>query len=250
MVSDPYIVDLDSHDYRGEIGDHDYKTAVVRAISDTKWIKDFMAMDDEAYKSDMKTQRNNRGERSAQITLTATDVLGNRESAVCNVTVKFVTDDKTTLYSSSGSGGGSGSGSSSTSGSVEKKLSSETGTWVQREENKWSYYKDGMKYADQWAYIHNPYAAEKEHQEDWFRFDEDGMMCTGWYQEEDGGWYYLHDEKDGKQGYMYTGWHVIDGKWYCFGPDGRMYYSTLTPDGYFVDASGAWIVDGEIQHVN
>ena len=250
MVSDPYIVDLDSHDYRGEIGDHDYKTAVVRAISDTKWIKDLMAMDDEAYKSDVKTQRNNSGERSVQITLTATDVLGNRESAVCNVTVKFVTDDKTTLYSSSGSGGGSGSGSSSTSGSVEKKLSSKIGTWVQREENKWSYYKDGMKYADQWAYIHNPYAAEKEHQEDWFRFDEDGMMCTGWYQEEDGGWYYLHDEKDGKQGYMYTGWHVIDGKWYCFGPDGRMYYSTLTPDGYFVDASGAWIVDGEIQHVN
>ncbi len=249
-VSDPYVIGLDSHDYSGEVRENDYKTAIVRAIPDTKWIKDLMTMDDEAYRADMSTQRKTSGERSSQITVTATDVLGNREVAVCNVTVKFITEDKTTLYSNSDSGGSSGSNGSSASRVVEKMSPSKTGTWVQTEENKWNYYKDGKKYAGQWAYIHNPYATEKEHQEDWFRFDKEGVMCTGWYQEEDGGWYYLHKEEDGKQGYMYTGWHAIDGKWYCFGSDGRMYSGTLTPDGYLVDASGAWIVDGEVQRVN
>ena len=54
-------------------------------------------------------------------------------------------------------------------------------------------------------------------------------------------WYYLHDKKDGSRGYMYTGWHQINGSWYYFEKNGRMLAGTTTPDGFYVDASGAWI---------
>ena len=94
-------------------------------------------------------------------------------------------------------------------------------------------------------------------------------MQTGWFQDQgDGSWYYLHDQSDGSQGHMYTGWRFLDGSWYYFGADGRMaagwhwidgkcYYlddssgrmlaDRITPDGYTVDSSGAWTVDGVVQ---
>ena len=253
-VSDPYVLRLDSNDYSGEVESGDYKEAVVQAIKDAKWIRDLMAVDDELYKADTKVQRNRNGEKTAQILMTATDVLGNQETAVCNVKVKFVTEDQTSLYgySSSGSGSGGGSGTNRSSGTetVNTALQPAIGAWVQTADKKWNYYRNGQKCIDQWAYIYNPYATEPEIREDWFLFDAAGVMCTGWYQAEDGGWYYLHEEEDGRQGYMYTGWHEIEGKWYYFGTDGRMYYSTKTPDGYTVDASGAWIGDHAVQNVN
>ena len=92
-----------------------------------------------------------------------------------------------------------------------------------------------------------------------------GIMDTGWLQDSsDGRVYYL----DPVSGAMAEGWRLIDGSWYFFdtrigGPrgamligwqwiDGRCYYldpskggacavSATTPDGYTVDASGAWI---------
>ena len=60
-------------------------------------------------------------------------------------------------------------------------------------------------------------------------------------------WYYLHTQYDNTRGRMYTGWHEIDGKWYYFntasdkGTLGAMLANTTTPDGYQVDANGAWI---------
>ena len=44
---------------------------------------------------------------------------------------------------------------------------------------------------------------------------------------------------------MYTGWHLILGKWYYFeteaGKDqGHLYRNTVTPDGYRVGEDGAW----------
>ena len=44
---------------------------------------------------------------------------------------------------------------------------------------------------------------------------------------------------------MYTGWHLIDGKWYYFSegmkqPQGAMLANTTTPDGYEVGPDGAW----------
>ena len=91
-----------------------------------------------------------------------------------------------------------------------------------------------------------------------------GKMQMGWhYDEADKHWYYL----DPSTGIMQTGWHEINGKWYYFAPTtsantyeydsvnerwfyksnsvvrpmGSMYRNETTPDGYRVDANGAWI---------
>ena len=36
-------------------------------------------------------------------------------------------------------------------------------------------------------------------------------------------------------------WQAINGKWYYLGTDGAMYADTWTPDGRYVDGSGAWV---------
>lgn len=36
-------------------------------------------------------------------------------------------------------------------------------------------------------------------------------------------------------------WQLINNVWYCFDAAGYMYANTQTPDGYWVDASGAWV---------
>jgi hypothetical protein len=111
----------------------------------------------------------------------------------------------------------------------------------------------------------------------YYRTDENGLMLTGWFQDvNDGGrWYYLQPEEGAPQGSMKTGWLLKDGKWYFFdtrvgGPrgamltgwqwiDGKCYYldpadggamavSGTTPDGYTVDASGAWVDASGNQH--
>ena len=51
----------------------------------------------------------------------------------------------------------------------------------------------------------------------------------------------LHPVSDGTRGFMYTGWHEIDGKWYYFDSTGAMAASTTTPDGYLVGADGVWV---------
>ena len=47
--------------------------------------------------------------------------------------------------------------------------------------------------------------------------------------------------------YVTSSWKWIDGKCYCFDPNGIMYKSTITPDGYKVNYHGAWTIDGIIQ---
>lgn len=69
----------------------------------------------------------------------------------------------------------------------------------------------------------------------WYYMDSNGAMQTGWLKL-NGQWYYL----DGS-GAMLTGWQAINGKWYYLGSNGVMYANTRTPDGRYVDGSGAWI---------
>ena len=91
-----------------------------------------------------------------------------------------------------------------------------------------------------------------------------GRMQLGWHHDEyDRRWYHF----DENSGVMQTGWQEINGKWYYFAtsastdtyeydavsekwyykdsvsvrPYGSMYINELTPDGYRVDATGAWI---------
>ena len=106
--------------------------------------------------------------------------------------------------------------------------------------------------------MENPYANAALGQSgyDWFRFDADGNMVTGWFQDSDGNWYYLNPNSDGTRGRMMTGWNWIkdgDGVTRCYylnpnadGTRGKMAVNT-TVENYTLDAEGHWIVDGVIQ---
>ena len=93
----------------------------------------------------------------------------------------------------------------------------------------------------------------------WYYLDESGVMQTGWKQF-DNAWYYLWPNGSMAIGWMLTqeanscdwyyfddsgamatGWKEIAGDWYYFQTNGKMSANTTTPDGYRVNASGAWI---------
>ena len=57
----------------------------------------------------------------------------------------------------------------------------------------------------------------------------------GWEQDSNGWWW---RNADGT--YPVNQWKEINGNYYYFGTDGYMLANTTTPDGYQVDASGAW----------
>lgn len=69
---------------------------------------------------------------------------------------------------------------------------------------------------------------------------------AGQWQQDTTGWWYQND--DGS--YFINGWNWIDGKCYYFTPEGYCLTNTTTPDGYMVDGSGAWIVNGIVQTQN
>lgn len=62
------------------------------------------------------------------------------------------------------------------------------------------------------------------------------VFAAEWKQDEIG-WWYQND--DGS--YLCDGWNQIDGAWYYFTEAGYCLLDTVTPDGYTVDASGAWV---------
>ena len=68
----------------------------------------------------------------------------------------------------------------------------------------------------------------------WYYLNKSGSMATGWVKD-NGSWYYLKDS-----GAMATGWVKDNGKWYYLASSGNMLRNTYTPDGYYVDGSGAW----------
>lgn len=157
-----------------------------------------------------------------------------------NVIVKAV------FEKDAGNGGSSGGGSSSSddsdgsggSGSPDT-WSVPAGTWV-RDQTGWWYRKaDGTYPVSCWQRLAYGNTAE------WYHFDERGYMQTGWFTGADGRTYYLHAVSDGRQGYMYTGWHQIGGVWYYFREiqdrtEGVLYKNSRTPDGYWVDENGVW----------
>ena len=118
------------------------------------------------------------------------------------------------------------------------------GAWV-HEDNKWSYENNQAYEKSTWKMVDGA----------WYYFGDAGYMTTGW-QLIDGKWYFLSPQADGFQGQMLTGWQWIDG--YCYYlagqsagnyPTGAMYMGDATPDGYSVDASGAWTDGGVVQYV-
>ncbi len=262
-------------------------SALVTAVADRKWIRDIMEADDAARAAGSAERLKGAGEKAGTVTVTAEDRLGNRQTAVCAVKVRFVTDDRTGTGSggsggsggSSGSSGGSSGGSGGPSGSSASgagntspgpgntsvpgpdSVSGENGqagtgtvpavegTWILKEDGRWMFESGGKILRDEWAYIVNPYAGDGR--ADWFSFNSQGYMRTGWYQEPDGSWFYLSPVSDGSMGRMVTGWNWIDGACYYFHPVsdgsmGRLWVSEVTPDGYQVDSLGRWVSSGRI----
>ena len=69
------------------------------------------------------------------------------------------------------------------------------------------------------------------------------MTAFADWKQEGNTWKYQNS--DGK--YATSTWQWINGKSYCFDSNGNMYANTTTPDGYTVNADGAWTVNGVIQ---
>ncbi len=78
------------------------------------------------------------------------------------------------------------------------------------------------------------------------------LAFAGQWKQDEKGWWYQND--DGS--YPFSTWKWIDGNQdgiaesYYFDENGYMLSNTTTPDGYIVDASGAWIIDNIVQTQN
>lgn len=160
----------------------------------------------------------------------------------------------TTIVTGNGGSGNSSSGSS--------RDTHQGANWSKRDE-KWYLVKADGSYVTGWAlkngawYYMNQGGDMKTGwlnlNNIWYYLNPDGDMKTGWLSD-NGKWYYLNPAGDMKTGWLFdngkwyflnpsgdmaTGWIMDNGKYYCLDGSGAMYANTRTPDGYFVDASGA-----------
>ena len=88
------------------------------------------------------------------------------------------------------------------------------GSWSQNQNGVW-HYSATNAFRDAWGYIVNPSLQPNSNNNEWYYLDPNGNMING-------KWYYLNPNKDGSLGAC------------LIGPG-------TTPDGYEIDASGAWI---------
>lgn len=68
-------------------------------------------------------------------------------------------------------------------------------------------------------------------------------VFAGQWLEDGKGWWYQNTDMS----YLNGGWYWIGGNCYYFGTDGYMYKNMTTPDGYTVNSSGQWVVNGVVQ---
>lgn len=242
------------------------------------WIQNIINADREKKKADPMWKAEGTGICRETVTATSMDQTHGHVTADCQVTIRFVTVDETTgrVGSSGGSGGSSGgsggSGSSGGSGGGGGGIGSPTaaagtpvaagplpdyvvtGNWLHNAEGRWIFMDGKRTYANEWAAIQNPYAnpASGQSPYDWFLFDAEGFLVTGWYTDPEGQTYYLHAASDGTLGRMYTGWNWIDGKCYYFGEvsdgtRGSLKRNFLSSSGKRTNQEGAWIENGIVQ---
>ena len=231
------------------------------------WIQNIINADRAQKKANPLVKVNGSGTCTETVTATSEDQTHGNVTAECRVTVQFVTVDNTAGGTSvSGSGGGGSSSGGGSSGGSSKGVTASgsttangpslpsyvvTGTWAQNAAGQWIFMDSARTFANEWAAIHNPYASAAAGQSsyDWFRFDAEGFLKTGWYSDETGDVYFLNAVSDGTQGRMYTGWNWIDGKCYYFnetsdGTRGALKRDYLAPDGNRTNRDGVWVVDG------
>ena len=131
------------------------------------------------------------------------------------------------------------------------------GNWF-KTDDKWSFTdSDGKDYKNTWVLIdvsNNP----MDQRSDWYRFDEDGNMLTGYYTTEDGRVYCFNDGalNEGDEGKMLVGWHWLpssDDEYCCYYFEtnienrGVLVTDTVTSDGYTVDEFGRWLNEDKVQ---
>lgn len=117
-------------------------------------------------------------------------------------------------------------------------------TWLYQGGNWYAFKSSGAMIASDWLYDNHSWYYLKDSGSmatgwikdsgSWYYLNNSGSMATGWVKDS-GSWYYLKDS-----GAMATGWVKDSGSWYYLASSGKMLHSTYTPDGYYVDASGAW----------
>lgn len=152
----------------------------------------------------------------------------------------------------SGSSAGGSSGGASTSRSTRSKRSVDVattvdnaGTWT-KEGNNWKLIKPDGSIARGWVmdngkwYFLDPVSGNmrigwSKDGDNWYFLNPDGSMATNWVHHGNS-WYYLQGS-----GVMARGWIKYGNDWYFLSESGSMLKSTLTPDGYKLDASGKWV---------
>ena len=107
--------------------------------------------------------------------------------------------------------------------------------WFRSTDGAWCYLRDGEPVRAAWLFENGR----------WYLFNERGSLASGWVFDA-GNWYYLSEVHDGGFGRMLTGWQLVDGVWYYLypqpgAPQGSLAVNTMTPDGYRVDTTGAWL---------
>lgn len=135
----------------------------------------------------------------------------------------------------SGSSRPGSSGSDSDSGSSGSSQGS--GQWILDAIGWWYRNPDGSYPFNTWHQL--MYNSRM----DWYHFNQEGYINTGWFTDLDGRVYYLNPLSNGYKGVLLTGWQQIDGFWYYFnqesdGYKGALLTSTVTPDGYQVNEKG------------
>ena len=97
--------------------------------------------------------------------------------------------------------------------------------WV-KDKGTWYFMNDkGVMFNQTWLYQGS----------NWYAFKSSGAMIASDWLYDNHSWYYLNNS-----GSMATGWVKDSGSWYYLASSGKMLHNTYTPDGYYVDASGAW----------
>lgn len=112
-------------------------------------------------------------------------------------------------------------------GTTSSSQSNITG-WKQDNVGWWYVYDNNKNYyISQWAKIDN----------EWYYFNEKGYAKQSEWIYSKNVWYYLKNNcKMAK-----SEWVQVEDEFYCFDSEGAMYSNCVTPDGYRVDESGAWI---------
>lgn len=124
------------------------------------------------------------------------------------------------------------------------------GRWF-TENGHWKYLDGNGAVRNRWICI-----AGTDGRKDWYCFDADGNMCTGWQKSGSGNWYYLRETPDSRMGAMEHGFLLepADGRMYYLDPDsGIMRTGWVTVDGndyYFAcgqEGASSWYWDVQSQ---